>query len=548
MKQFPVQKGLRFNPLLILLLFSGLFLWLAFPSIRNQIFRRTQYRELLTGPEDLLHIPSSLGFKDDSIYCYNQEQELLYSLNGGDDFKIARNGVLVLSELTNAPNIYHTTSVRWRHPKGDFPTGLSLVLKVKEPKKQVLTGPMVVQYPPPISVLPSVMISVAERDLFDWYNGMLIYGAAGNMDEGFQKDWWYRSANFSNRGQEWRRPVYCSYIDSNIHEYNNHAIMAVSGNATRYFPQKSLKFFLTDQEGRAESQKIPFWAEGNQKARSFLLRNSGNDNMKTMFADLLIHELAKGTNVLVQKGKPVIGYMNGNYWGIYNLRERVDAYYVAKREGVNREEVTILYCEVFGDQTRLKSGDQDVKEGFDLLIRSLESGGSDEDSLYARLREALSIKSFIDYVLFESFFANNDWLHNNVTFYKADKKDWKWILNDMDYSMAYPGSDNVNHNMFEEIKNSQSIIGLLFKALIKQDTFLKKFKERGQELLDANLSTSNIRSTYNRLFETYQPEIERHIRRWRFIRSVEQWEKDCEANVNFLLDRRKIFKDQLNNL
>lgn len=536
------------NPLFLLLLTAGSFLWLAFPSIQQHLFNQKTFQEISIDAQHLLHTPDAAAYQKDSIYSYNPSLELWYSLNGGTDFQKAENGVLSLKNLHNTPNIYQSTSIRWRHPKGDFPRALSLVIKLKDPAHQTVTKPLVIQYPPERPTWPTLLINIPHNDLFDWYQGMMIYGVTANQDEGFQKDWWFRSANFASRGQAWKRPAYCTFYDRELPPESYHTVMAISGNATRYFPQKSMKFYLTDEVGRSDAQHVPFWEDGNKKARSFVLRNSGNDNMRTMFADQLVHSLAAESHVLVQKGQPVHGYINGNFWGIYNLRERVDDYFVAKREDVKRKEVTLLVCENFGDRVLMKDGSAAVKADFETMIDSIQQDGWEVDELYDYLRKDLSIKSFIDYVLFESFFANNDWPHNNVTFYKADDKDWKWVLNDLDYSMAYPGVDNVNRNQFEFIQNSHSIVGFLFNALLQHEEFRKKLKKRGETLLATNLSNKRIQQVYDDLYQRYEPEMERQIRRWRFIQSMDTWREDCQANVNFLLQRRKIFQEHLNQL
>ena len=542
------QKWWRINPLFVLLLTSATLLWLAFPEIKQDILNQNQEREILDDPLPLIHIPDQATVNTDSIYCYNPALELLYSLDGGANYTTAKNGVLKLDNLANTPNIYQSTSIRWRHPNGCFPVGLSLVLKIKNPDKNTVTHPVKVQYPPAEQSLPVMMISISNDELFDYQKGLMIDGASANQDDGFQKDWWFRSANFSNRAYAWKRPAFCTYYDNNQKPFNFNANMAISGNATRYFPQKSLKFYLTNETGRKDSKKVPFWKNGNKKARSFVLRNSGNDNMNTLFADLLAHDLATETNVLVQKGQPVHGYINGNFWGIYNLRERVDAYFIAKREDVKRKEVTLLVCENFGDRLILKTGSETVKKEFESIIETIQEGKLKGDSLYDYLRKDLSIKSFIDYVLWESFFANNDWPHNNVTLYKAGDKDWKWVLNDLDYSMAYPGANNVHYNQFEKIQNSYSIVGFLYNALMMQEKFREKLKDRGLELLEHQLSEERIQEVYGLRYQQYEPVIEQHIKRWRFISSFESWQADCQANVNFLLKRRKIFQEQLNQL
>ena len=75
---------------------------------------------------------------------------------------------------------------------------------------------------------------------------------------------------------------------------------------------------------------------------SFLLRNSGNDWDKTMFRDAFMQALMKNTNVDIQDYRPSIVFINGEYWGIHNIRERFDEYYLANKYRLSPDSVTIL--------------------------------------------------------------------------------------------------------------------------------------------------------------------------------------------------------------
>ncbi len=542
-------KRFGIDSLLLFLILGISLLWIAFPRIGANLTGDKSYRIVNLNVDDQVDFPKQ-GLIDTAILSvYNADLTLLYSLDGGDHFQES-NGSLDLDKLENPPIYLQNTSIRWRHPKGDFPELTSLVLKVRNEAEGTESPTKTVTYFQKMpSELPVVHLTISQDDLFDWDKGVMIYGEESSHDTGFYKDWWYRSANFAGRGSAWAKKVVVHYFVAGDLHFEQACEMRISGNATRYFPQKSLKFFPLNSEGKKDKLDFPLWGEqGNKKSESFLLRQGGNDNMRTLYADLLMHQLAQESNVLTLNGFPVSVFMNGNYWGIYNLRERMDNYLIAKKENVSKADVTILYCEVYDDRSLLKAGNEDVKMQFDSLINALPEGEKLTDEAYDQLKTQISTKSFIDYIFFETFYANQDWLHNNTTWYKAGDKKWKWLLNDLDYSLAYPGEENVNANLFDKLKTSHSITAKLFNALWTKKKFKKKFKDRAEELIKMYLSDERIEGANLNLKNSYQTEIQMQINRWRFIDSSTQWEKDVAANVTFLKNRRTIYLKQLDDL
>jgi hypothetical protein len=202
---------------------------------------------------------------------------------------------------------------------------------------------------------------------------------------------------------------------------------------------------------------------------------------------------------------------------------------------------------VYGDRTLLKTGSEKEKTRFDSLISNLPEVIENETA-YDQIKEHISIKSFIDYIIFETYYGNQDWLHNNTTWYKADDKKWKWVLNDLDFSLAYPGPDNVNSNLFDKLLTRNSVTGQLFSSLISYPKFKAKFQDRSDQILNSFLSEENINHVFSRFVSYYTFEMDRQIRRWRFIDSFEQWEKDCAENETFLLERRTIYQKQVQAL
>lgn len=539
-------KGIKIDGLFIFLSLAICLIFVSSNSIKglfNCNLENSNY-EITTIDHKLKHPICGYLDTDYVISSYNPEYDVLYSLDGGDKFLNAGESINLL-DVSNVQILYNNTSIRWRHPYGKFPELKSVVIKLRHKNKNVETQSAVYTFFDDWkSDIPVVSLSINNSELFDEFRGIMVYGSMAWNDKTFYKDWWYRSANFRERGMDWERGVNFQYFENGKLKVNQDCGIRISGNATRYFPQKSLRIYARSSYGQ-EKIDYPFWGDfGNKKVTSLLLRNSGNDNTGSLFADLLIHNISRGSNVLVQSGRPVSVFINGNYWGLYNIRERIDAYFIAKREGVKEEDITLLD----GAIGELKTGSEKDHEGYVEFINNLPQGIMTEDE-YMVIDEYISMSSFIDYILFETFFANGDWPNNNVVWYKAGNNKWKWVLNDLDYSMSYLGSENVNVNLFTKLKSTNNThTSILFSSLVGNDNFKIALKSRAIELLETNLSVDNIKNEYQNLKMNYENELENEINRWRMIDSRESWEKKCSDNFIFLINRRSIFLRQIEKL
>jgi hypothetical protein len=178
----------------------------------------------------------------------------------------------------------------------------------------------------------------------------------------------------------------------------------------------------------------------------------------------------------------------------------------------------------------------------------LNSDSADQKELMKQLQDEIDMNSFTDYVIFETYYANNDWPSNNSLCYKAKGGKWKWILHDLDYGLAYLGDNAVETNLFEKLDESNSVIGVLFRFAIQNDEFKKQFVERANELLNSSLAEKNVLSVFESLSKKYQNEIANQLGRWRMIKSSEEWEKNCQKNLDFLSSRAEIYRKQIESL
>ena len=120
-------------------------------------------------------------------------------------------------------------------------------------------------------------------------------------------------------------------------------------------------------------------------------------------------------------------------------------------------------------------------------------------------------------------------------------------MNDLDYSLAYPGTENVNKNMFDYLKNKAAKVAVLFNKLLTNEHFKHTFKVICAERMQDDMSDEHILACFDALKSNLEPDIEFHIRRWRTFDRAE-WEMNCQTNLDFLLQRKAIYKQHLEAL
>jgi len=537
----------KIDSLLVFLMLSVLCLY-AFVGDIDYFFRtkNNAIYKSFNQPNEVYQYPKQgKGINDIKLVKYNPKFNLKISTNGGKnwrDYKHQNLAEIKLNDLTKFP-----TSIRYKHPFGEFPEVISFLVKAKHQSKAIYVQPKQLTYFKNYqSKLPVVSLIINEKDLFDTYKGMFILGANSwiENDNKFYKPFWDRNANYKQRKGEWNKKAYFQYYEQGNLKNTLICDVAISGNATRAFSQKSLKL-KSNKIYSNEKFEYPFFgADGLAKYKSILLRQSGNDNKKTLFADLLMQSLIINDNVLTQKGRAVNVFINGNYWGIYNLRERYETYFIAKKEKVNKSKVTILE----GSAALLKAGKTKAQNKYKNTIDSLFNLDEVSNSTINFINDFVSLKSFKDYIFYETFFGNKDWLKSNTMWYKADHKKWKWLLNDLDYALAYLGIENVNSNYFNLLKQSESYTSKLFNILIKNKAFKKEFKNTLQDNLIQMYQNKRVSKIFHQLKSNLQNDIHWQSHRWRSNFSVEEWEKNCQLNLNFLEQRQNIYKKQIQDL
>jgi len=371
--------------------------------------------------------------------------------------------------------------------------------------------------------LPVISISIDSTYLWDDEFGIYCAGNGKYGVAGYCVDY---PVNWNN---DWRRPINVEYfpLGAKTSVLNQLCEMRISGGCSRIYPQKSFIIYGNKRFGIKRFDYDLFKDKPNQEIKSFMLRNSGNDFWETHFRDAAIQLFMGGkVNLDYQAYQPAIFYLNGNYWGIQNLRERSNEDFVLANYGL--EDIDMI--ENWSGE--LKAGD---KVAWNQLMNELKKSPSERD--YQWIMDQFDIDEYINYMILETYVANTDFPGNNVVMWRPRQTNskWRFILKDTDFGLGLQNNNPVTHNDLEYNTETDDSSRKLFNALLTQDSFRKEFYSRYAIYMGDLLhykSTSQIIDSIQQLLE---PDIPDHYALW--ILKI-GW-----GGINYWYDQVALMKD-----
>lgn len=185
------------------------------------------------------------------------------------------------------------------------------------------------------STLPVVSLITDPKYLWDPTIGIYVAGE-GRVNEAGEL-----IPNYEMRGPEWRPPAYLEFYDGRGQmQFALEGNIKIHGEGSRKYPQKSVRFCAT----QGEYMEYKFFADSDvEKFKCILLRNGGNDWIDTLFRDALAQRLVAETSLDIQHYQPALLFLNGEYWGIQNIRDTYNDDYFHTKYGLDRDGITIIF-------------------------------------------------------------------------------------------------------------------------------------------------------------------------------------------------------------
>jgi hypothetical protein len=259
--------------------------------------------------------------------------------------------------------------------------------------------------------------------------------------------------------------------------------------------------------------------------------------------DLICNRIASQLNLEALASRPVVLYLNGEYWGIYYIHERPDERYLEDHYGVDIDHVNIM-------ANWVDVADHGTAANFIDLFRWVEEADLTTPDDYAYFESHVDIDNFIDYQIFEMFIENCDWPANNMRCWQEDNGPWRWIFYDGDACllwMTFYAFDNAVYDG-DSIWPSSASSTLFFRKLLENEDFQSRFISRFQELLNTSFSNEVTSPIFEEIKLRIEPEVPLQSERFGFPESMEEWASDMDKVEYFLRARPNCVLDPLNDL
>lgn len=389
---------------------------------------------------------------------------------------------------------------------------------------------------------PVVSLISDSLNLFSGDSGIYVPGDLYGQEP---FDYW-PTGNFTMRGKNWERNMYLHFFEPGGKPvFENGGGMRIRGFGSSGFSQKSLNIYFRKEYGLNKIDNEFFPNSSATKFKRLIFRNSGNDFPETHFKDAFLTQAIKNFNIEIQEYEPIVLFMNGEYWGIHNMREKMDKRHFRFKYGIPEDEINVIsVCGLLED-----GDDTDYVE----LYNYIESHDLAKNEAYEYVSQKLDIESTIDYHIAEIYFANYDWPCNNYRMWKSNHPDdkWKYIIYDMDLTLNYEGLSTYETNSMEHAVRVEEgwphceCSSFIFRNLLKNPNFVEEFIERFKFHLADAFSPDKLNQLLDQFEAQYLPEIEEHIARFGFPESLGHWFSYIDQFREFVHKRPCIMQGHL---
>jgi hypothetical protein len=331
-------------------------------------------------------------------------------------------------------------------------------------------------------------------------------------------------------------------------------------------PQRSLDWKTRDEMGYASAlQEQLFTQSDREEFQRLILRASGDDNYPGIDTSAHIRDdfvqtlsVVAGQNLDVRKSRRCVIYTNGQFWGVYAIREKVDDHdYTEYYYGQDKFN---LYFMMLWGSTWAEYGGQAAINDWETLYTYITTHPMSVQSNYDYVVSQYDPTSLTDYMLINSLVVCSDWLNWNVGWWKGlnpagDHLRWGYILWDEDATFGHyinytgiPAQSPYLEPCFHEAltgpwHDPEGHVTVL-NALLENDGFRQYYINRYVDLMNTGFKPSVALTLFDSLASVIQPEMQKHTERWGG--SVAEWTDNLQKIRDFYNIRYQVIWDGMN--
>ncbi len=376
--------------------------------------------------------------------------------------------------------------------------------------------------------LPAMSLCLDSLSLFDYHTGIFVPGvhyAPENPEH---------SGNYYQTGREWERPCNVEFYERQNTGINQQAGVRTHGNSTRRFAQKGLKIYAREEYGKKRFKYKFFDDTDINSFKHLKIKPFQGGWLGIGCQDYLCGRMAKGLNFPSLSSRPMVLFLNGEYWGIYFLQEKPDERYLEDHFDADLDQLNLINTW----EGEYEYGDN---ANYLRLLHWIEANDLSDEENYRYLNDLIDVDNFIDYQIFEIFSANPDWPVNNMRCWQEGNGLWRWLFFDGDgcFLLCTDEFDALANATYDGDKlyptSAQST--LFFRKLMENDTFRARFLSRFYHLMKSEFNYSNTQKYHQEIHDVLIEEIPRQVDRFNYPASVDEWTEGMKKVDQFLWHR-----------
>ena len=340
----------------------------------------------------------------------------------------------------------------------------------------------------------------------------------------------HQGANF---WKGWERRINIEFYEPDGKlAFNQEAGIRIFGGWSKGLPMKSFAIIARKKYGKKRFKYQLFKDKPIKKFKTFLLRSSGGDFNKTHFRDAFMTSLVKDLDLEIQAYRPATVYLNGEYWGVMNVREKINEHYLKANGDVHPDSVDLM-----------KHRD-DLQLGTRTHYRNMRKWlmknnlASDENLEY--LKTQMEVINYLDYNIAETYSDNRD-AGGNIRYWRPrnDTGRWRWILFDTDMGMGIGDWKAYKKNTvkkFTSVNNEKwpdpPWSTLIIRKLLENKQMELEYINRFADQLNTIYSEETAGNLLNEFITRLEPEMPYHFEKWGS--SMKRWDQSLNVVRDFV--------------
>lgn len=376
-------------------------------------------------------------------------------------------------------------------------------------------------------------ISCNPGEMFDSRTG--IYAAGPNAG----KEHPHKGANY------WKDITirgHVEFFDGDKKGFSLNCGLAIFGGFSRAEPKKSFKLKFKDMYGPEELSYDVFDRGKKVKLKNMVLRSGSQDIYGVMVRDEFFTSLmySECPELLVQDYRPVALYINGEYFGLYYIREKVDKHYVARHLGVSKDSTRIVMAGKYHEE----GPDKEWKA----LIAYLKNKDMKSAENYKWVCDHLDVLAIADQNIAQIYTRNTDMGNVRYVYSPDPRGDRKWHVVYYDADATWNASPSVAYYIRTSGVEDGTFNGgnnIIINALLKNKDFRALYLERVSHHLHKTFEPNHVTSFFDAIINTIRPEMPYNGERWPKVLPMEKWENNVTKFRSKFADRPKMLLDGL---